>query len=119
MLTQKGSLVKNWIPEELAWIGFIVTAAVGGVVGYIKNYEQAVVEHPWRVRLWGISRRVLMAAFAGWIVYQFTLIYAISDAWGHVLSGIIGMFAAEFFEVLWVLVRGRVTAMIGERKDGK
>ena len=114
MPTVKGSIVKNWIPEELAWIGFIVTAMIGGIVGYIKSYEQDSIERTWKFKLWGIARRVAMAGFAGWLIYQMTVIYAISNAWGHVLSGIVGMFAAEFFEVMRVVVRTRVQAMLGK-----
>jgi len=116
MPMQKGSLVKNWIPDELVAIGFIVTAAIGGLVGYIKSYEQDGVERPFRVKAWGITRRMIMAGFAGWLIYQLTIIYAISNAWGHVLSGIVGMFAAEFFEVLWVIVRQRIQNLAGGDK---
>jgi len=117
MQTPKGSLVKSWIPDELVAVGFIVTAAIGGLVGYIKSYEQDGVERPFRVKAWGIARRMAMAGFAGWMIYHITIIYSISNAWGHVLSGVVGMFAAEFFEVLWVVVRRRIQNMTGT--DGK
>lgn len=119
MPTPKESLaaVKNWIPDEIAWLGFILTAIVGGVVGFIKSYEQAAVELTRRMIVWGILRRSIMAAFAGFLVYQICLIYAIGPAWGHVMSGIVGMFAAEFFEVLWVIVRARLHAITGTKSD--
>ena len=104
MQTLKGNVVKNWLPDELAWLGFIVTAMAGGVVGFIKSYEQAGVETSIMAKVWGIIRRVL------------SIEYALSNAWGHVLSGIVGMFAAEFFEVLWVVVRGRLQAITGTKQ---
>lgn len=111
--------MKNWIPEELAALGFIVTSCIGGLVGYIKSYEQDGVERPFRVKAWGVARRMLMGGFAGWLIYQLTIIYSISNAWGHVLSGIVGMFAADFFEVMWVLVRARLQAMAGGTGEKK
>ena len=30
--------------DELGWIGFVVTAMLGGTVGYIKEYELLTVE---------------------------------------------------------------------------
>jgi L-serine deaminase len=94
--------------DEFAWIGFVVTAMVGGVVGYIKQYEILPIEQSTAQKLWGISRRVFMAGFAGWMVWQFSIEFKFSSAWGHILSGITGMFAAEFFEVVWVAVKSRI-----------
>ena len=117
MPMSSGNPVKNWFVEEYAWIGFIATAMIGGFVGWLKAYEQSDHEVPLRIKLYGIARRVLMAGFAGWMIYQITIIYTISNAWGHVLSGIVGMFAAEFFELLWNVVKARLAAMSGKDLD--
>ena len=119
MQTPKGNLVKNWIPDELAWIGFVFTAIIGGIVGFIKAYEQSAVELTKRAIAWGILRRSVMAGFAGWLVYQLTLIYGLSNAWGHVLAGITGVFASEAFEVAWFVVKTRITAMTGAKEPPK
>jgi uncharacterized membrane protein YeaQ/YmgE (transglycosylase-associated protein family) len=102
--------------DEWAWVGFIVTAIIGGIVGYIKSYEQSGVEQDLRTKVWGIIRRVIMAGFAGWLCYQLTIAYTLSNSWGHILSGISGMFAAEFFEVLWLIVSARMKQFGGGQK---
>jgi hypothetical protein len=113
MQTPRGSAVKNWLPDELAWVGFVVTAIVGGIVGYIKAYEQAGVETTMQFKFWGIVRRVVMSGFAGFLLYQLSVEYSLSQAWGYMLSGIVGMFAAEFFEVMWIIVRNKVRLLTG------
>ena len=116
MPTRSENPVKNWLLDEFAWIGFILTAMVGGVVGFIKSYEQAAVETTLRAKVWAIVRRVFMAGFAGFLIWQLSIEYNLSSAWGHVTSGIVGMFAAEFFEVLWVSVKTRIELMMGRGK---
>lgn len=106
----------KWLENELTAIGFIVTAVIGGVVGWIKGYEQANVETTAEEKFWSILRRVIMAGFAGWILYQFSVEYKISNAWGHILSGVVGMFAAEFFELIWTVGKNRLLAMTGGDK---
>lgn len=116
MPTRSENPVKNWLSDEYAWLGFILTAMVGGIVGYIKSYEQAGVESTLSVKVWAIIRRVIMAGFAGWLLYQFSIEYHISNAWAHIMSGITGMFAAESFEVLWNVVRARLLAISGTKE---
>lgn len=94
--------------DEYAWIGFVVTAMLGGIVGYIKQYEMLTIELSISQKFWGIARRVFMAGFAGWMMWQFSLEFKFSSAWGHIMSGITGMFAAEFFEVVWLVVKSRI-----------
>jgi len=109
----KGRAVKS---DDWAWAGFVLTAVVGGVVGYIKAYEESAVEPTWRRAVWGVTRRAIMAAFAGWMIYQLTLAYSINSAWGHILAGLCGMFAAEFFEFAWKLVKERANTATGAPK---
>lgn len=116
MPTRSENPVKNWLSDEYAWLGFIMTAMVGGLVGYIKHYEQTAVESTWQSKCWAIARRVFMAGFAGWLLYQFSIEYHISNAWAHIMSGITGMFAAEAFEVLWTVVRARLLAISGTKE---
>jgi len=108
--------VKDWLTNELAWMGFVMTAMIGGIIGYIKAYEQAGIETTTAHKVWSIVRRVIMAGFAGWMIWQLSQEYTISTAWGHIMSGIVGMFAAEFFEVLWVQVRQRLQSLTGSGK---
>ena len=116
MLMLNGNLVKNWLIDELTGIGFIITAMVGGVVGFIKAYEQAEVETTLSAKFWAAMRRMFMGAFAGFLIWQISLEYPIGSAWGHVISGIVGIFAAEFFELLWVAVKRRLEIMLGRGK---
>lgn len=116
MQTPREKNVKNLFSEDLVWIGFVITAMVGGLVGFIKDYERAGVETTWRAKAWGILRRVIMAGFAGHLLFQLSVEYSVSQAWGGVAAGIVGMFAAEFFEVLWVVVRARMQAITGAKK---
>lgn len=109
--------MKSWLPDELAAVGFILTAMVGGFVGFLKAYEQAGVQITLKTALWGIFRRLLMGAFAGFLIYQLSTIYGWSSAWTHVLSGVAGIFASEFFEVLWAIGRHRLNMLAGKNAD--
>lgn len=103
--------MKNLLPDEWVALGLVITGAIGGFIGWIKAYEQAAIEQPLSLKLWGITRRMIMGGFVGFLVYQFTLIYSFSTAWGYVGAGILGVFAAEGLELGWHIVKARVSAM--------
>ena len=103
----------KWIENEWVALGFIFTACVGGVVGWIKAYEQSKVESTKVEKFWSILRRVIMAGFAGWILYQFSIEFKLSNAWGHILSGVVGMFSAEAFELMWSIVQKKAKTLSG------
>ena len=103
--------MKNLLPDEWVALGLIITGAVGGFIGWIKAYEQSGIEQPLSLKLWGIGRRMMMGGFVGFLVYQFTLIYSVSSAWGYVCAGILGVFAAEGLELGWHVVKKRIAAM--------
>lgn len=103
----------DWLNEKAPWAAFIVLSVMGGIVAHIRMFEQMKVDMTPIQHLWSISRRATMAAFAG------LLVYFAADGWGaraspwsFIAAGICGMFAAEFFDLLWRLgsayVQGRV-----------
>lgn len=102
--------MRTSIDEWLVAAGLVLTGAVGGLIGWCKAYESSDVEMPLSIKLWGLSRRVLMGGFVGFLVLQLSTIYGFATAWGYIASGLLGVFAAESLDIGWFIVKQRVAA---------
>lgn len=104
--------MKNILSDEW-WVGagLVLTGAVGGFIGWIKQYESSSVEQPLSLRAWAMARRMAMGGFVGFLIYQLCKIYLGLSPWGFIASGLLGVFAAEALDVGWFIVKQRVAVI--------
>jgi hypothetical protein len=100
--------IEIWVIKNLGWLGFVVMCILGSVVAHIKAYEESKVEWTVRKHVWGVIRRLVYGATAGLMVYQLHIEYSISGPLAHVATGVVAIFASDFFDLLWNIVKRRI-----------
>lgn len=109
-----------WCAKNAPWLGYIVMSVMGGVVAHIREWEQ---KHPGmgvRDHLVGILRRATMATLAG--LLWFLIMQQNSwqgQPYAYVGASLVGMFAPEFFDLLWSLVKKRITGDKTQNTENK
>lgn len=97
-----------WALKNLGWLGIALMCVLGSIVAHIKKYEASNVEWTARQHFWGIVKRLIYGALAGMMVYQLHLEYQWSGPLTYVFTGIVAIFASEFFDLLFFLVKRKL-----------
>lgn len=115
--------MSEWLDKHAPWAVFIVLAIAGGIVAHVRAYEMVKVDLTFRQHFWSITRRSMMAGFAGVLVYLAADGWAMRGSpWAYFAAGICGLFSAEFFDLVWRMgtayLQGRMRiAPADEAKD--
>lgn len=97
-----------WLAKNLGWLGIAVMCILGSIVAHIKKFEASDTEWTTRQHFWGIVRRLFYGALAGIMVYLLHLEYGWSGPLTYVFTGIVAIFASEFFDLLFFLVKRKL-----------
>lgn len=100
--------IEVWLAKNLGWLGFVIMCILGSVVAHIKKYEASDVQWTPRQHFWGIVRRLFYGALAGIMVYMLHIEYQWSGPLTYVFTGIVAIFASEFFDLLFFLVKRKL-----------
>ena len=111
--------LKLWMVENLSWLGFVIMTILGSVVAHIKAYEAANMEWAVSKHFWGIVRRMIYGATAGLSVYFLQIEYHWSQPLSFVGTGIATIFAADFFDFLWIKMREKLSVFFGGSNGDK
>ena len=105
--------IKIWVSENLSWLGFLVMWVMGSIVAHLKAYESSSVEWTMRQHTWGLMRRLIYGTLAGLMVYQLHIEFKWSDPLSFVATGISAVFAADFFDFLWITAKAWARKKLG------
>lgn len=100
-----------WLAKNVPWIGYVLMSVLGGVVAHIRDWEKQNPGMTLRQHAWAITRRTIMAVLAGIMWYLLMK----ENAWearpyAYVGASLVGLFAPEFFDWMWALLKARVEA---------
>ena len=100
-------------------LGMVFLAITGGVVAHIKDWESMHPDMTWRNHCWALLRRGIMAALAGLIWYYVAKQWAWNgQPFAYAGASVVGLFAPEFFDLMWTIVRERLLLRSGVSVDG-
>lgn len=102
-----------WVTKNLGLLGISVMVILGSLVAHIKQYEQSTVEWTARQHFWGIIRRLIYGAMAGFIVWNLRIEYGWSEPLSHVITGIAAIFASDAFDFLWLVIKSKARKYFG------
>jgi hypothetical protein len=86
------------------------------VVSHIRAYEKSESELSFRQHVGGLTRKTVYAAFASGLFYFIVVEWDISVPVACVISGIVGMHAAEVLDFLFETLKTAIAARL--QKDG-
>lgn len=104
---------KQWMTENLSWMGFLLMCVLGSIVAHVKAYEAVGVEWGLRQHAWGLVRRLIYGATAGLMVYALHLEYHWSQPLSFVGTGIASIFASDFFDFVWTTGKAWIRKRLG------
>ena len=102
-----------WAVKNLGFIGIALMVILGSLVAHLKSYEASTVEWTARQHFWGIIRRLIYGAMAGFMVYFLRLEYGWSEPLSHVITGIAAIFASDAFDFMWITGKAWVRKKLG------
>ena len=110
-----------WIVKNLGLVGLAVMVILGSLVAHLKSYEASAVEWTARQHVWGIIRRLVYGAMAGFIVWNLRLGCGRSEPLSHVITGIAAIFASDAFDFLWLVIKSKARKYfgLGEQNDNQ
>jgi len=102
--------VNAWVEKNVPWLGYVIVAIVGGIVAHIRQYENINETMTLRQHMWALARRGVMAILAGLMWYWIISSQGLEDKpLSYVGASLVGLFAPEFFDLLWDLFKRRLT----------
>ncbi len=97
--------IKGWIADNLSWLGFIVMACIGAIVGHVKAYEASNVEWTLKQHLKGLAINLFYALFIA-LVICFTYKYTgASEPIAFVTTGVLSVFGSKTIDLLYEIAR--------------
>lgn len=101
--------VLMFIDKHAPWAGFILMSVIGGVVAHVREWEAKFPDYTLRQHAFAVSRRAVMAVFAGAIWFKVMEAQGwLSSPYAYVGASLVGLFAPEFLDLLWGIFKQRV-----------
>lgn len=98
-----------WLSKNVPWIGYVLMSILGGIVAHVRDWETRNPGYTFKQHVWALVRRTIMAVLAGAMWYLLMK----ENEWearpyAYVGASLVGLFAPEFFDFLWGLLKDRV-----------
>lgn len=103
-----------WSGKNAPWFGYIIMAVFGGIVAHLREWEKNNPDMSVKQHVLALTRRATMAVLAG-LIWFFIMQQNNwqSQPYAYVGASLVGMFAPEFFDWLWDLLKQRVGRAAG------
>lgn len=103
-----------WVTTNAPWLAFLLMAIGGGTVAHLRDGEGAARPRTLREHVFGWLRRSTFAVVSGLMWYFIVLQYGWEkQPLSYVGASLVGLFAPEFFDWLWVIFKDKIGGVAG------
>ena len=108
-----------WINANIPWLGHLLLSVVGGITAHVREWE-ATTDYTVRQHVIAMLRRTLLAITAGFMWYHIAAGYAWNGSpFSYVGASLVGLFAPDFFDLLWAIFKNRVMGAAANQQGNK
>ncbi len=99
--------------KNMPWTGFVSAAVVGGIVAHVREWDATHPGLTFKQHCMMLLRRSIMASLAGYLWYHATIGFNWqASPFAYMGAAVVGLFAPEFFDLLWSVGKKILTRQI-------